>query len=62
MSSFKQLSEYYSDDTNKKASVVKELGTTKYIVRLINDSGSSFSATFDDEDAAEQFAEDWVML
>lgn len=62
MSSFKQLSEYYSDDTNKKASVVKELGTNNYIVRLINDSGSSFSATFDDEDSAEQFAENWVML
>ena len=62
MSSFKQLSEYYSDDTNKKASVVKELGTSNYIVRLINDSGSSFSATFDDEDSAEQFAENWVML
>ena len=62
MSSFKQLSEYYSDDTNKKASVVKELGTNKYIVRLTNDSGSCFSTTFDDEESAEHFAEDWVML
>lgn len=60
MSSYKELSQYYSDDTNKKASVVKELGTKSYIVRLTNDSGSSFSTTFDNEEDAEQFAEDWV--
>jgi hypothetical protein len=60
MSGFKQLSEYYSDDTKKRASVIKEIGTNKYIVKLINDSGSVFSATFDNEDDAEGYAEEWV--
>lgn len=60
MSSYKELSQYYSDDTNKKASIVKELGTKHYVVRVTSDTGSSFSTTFDNEEDAEQFAEDWV--
>lgn len=61
MSAYKEISEYYSDDTNKKASVVKELGSGQYVVRLMNDTGSAFSATFDKEEDAEAYAEDWVL-
>lgn len=61
MSAFKELSEYYSDDSGKKASVVKELGTGRYIVRLMNDSGSAFSASFETEEDAEAYAEDWIL-
>ena len=60
MTAFKELSEYYSDKTNKKASIIKELGTNKYIVRLINDTGSAFTASFENEEAAENYAEEWV--
>ncbi len=61
MSAYKQLSEYFSEDTKKRASIVKELGTKRYIVQLINDSGSAFSASFDTEEEAEAYAEDWVV-
>jgi hypothetical protein len=61
MTAYKELSEYYSDDKTKRASVIKELGTNKYIVKLINDSGSAFSASFDIEDDAEAYAESWVV-
>lgn len=60
MSSYKELSHFYSDDTKKKASIVKELGTKHYVVQLTNDAGSAFSASFETEEDAEQFAEDWV--
>ena len=60
MSGYKQLSEYFSEDQKKTASIVKELGTNKYIVRFKNDAGSIFSSSFDTEDDAEQYAEDWV--
>jgi uracil phosphoribosyltransferase len=60
MSGFKQLSEYFSDDHLKTASVIKELGTNHYIVRLKNDAGSAFSASFENEEDAEGYAEDWV--
>jgi hypothetical protein len=60
MSAYKQLSEYFSEDGMKTASIVKELGTGRYIVRLKNDAGSAFSASFENEDDAEQYAEDWV--
>lgn len=61
MSAFKELSEYFSDDSAKTATVVKELGTNRYIVRLMNDSGSAFSASFDSEEDAEAYAEEWVL-
>lgn len=60
MSGFKELSEYFSDEHGKRAAVVKELGTGRYIVRLINDAGSAFSASFETEEDAEAYAEDWV--
>jgi hypothetical protein len=61
MSAYKELSEYFSDDNSKRASVVKELGTNRYIVKLINDSGSAFSALFETEEDAEAYAESWVV-
>lgn len=61
MSAYKQLSEYYSDDMSKRASIIKELGTNKFVVKMINDSGSAFSASFDTEEDAEAFAEEWVV-
>jgi hypothetical protein len=61
MSGFKEISEYFSDDTSKTASVVKELGTGRYIVRLMSDTGSAFSASFETEEDAEAYAEDWVV-
>lgn len=61
MSAYKELSEYFSDDNTKRASVIKEIGTNRYIVKLINDSGSAFSAIFETEDDAETYAESWVV-
>ena len=61
MSGFKEISEYFSDDSSKRASVVKELGTNRYIVRLMSDTGSAFSASFESEEDAEEYAEDWVV-
>lgn len=60
MSGYKQLSEYFSDSKHRRASVFKELGTGHYITQLVNDSGSTFSTTFNSEEEAEQYAEDWV--
>lgn len=62
MSGYKEISDYFSEDGLKTASVIKELGTGKYIVRFKNDAGSIFSATYDDLDSAEQYAEDWVYV
>ena len=61
MTAYKQLSEYFSEDGRKTASVVKELGTNRYVVRLMSDTGSAFSASFETEDDAEQYAEEWVV-
>ena len=52
MSGYKQLSEYFSDDGTRKADIVKELGTNRYIVRVMNDAGSAFSASFELQRAA----------
>ena len=61
MSAYKEISEYFSDDNLKTASIVKELGTGHYIVRFKNDAGSVFSYTIEELDKAEQLAEDWVL-
>ena len=61
MSAYKQLSHYYSEDKKKTASIIKELGTGHYVVKMINDSGSAFTASFDEEADAEAYAEDWVL-
>ena len=60
MTAYKQLSEYFSEDERRTASVVKELGTNRYVVRLMSDTGSAFSASFETEEDAEQYAEGWV--
>ena len=36
---YKELSEYISDDSVRVATVIKEFGTKRYIVRMKNDSG-----------------------
>ena len=61
MSGYKEISEYFSEDGLKTASVVKNLNEGVYIVRFKNDAGSIFSATYQDLDTAEQYAEDWVV-
>lgn len=61
MSAYKEISEYFSEDKLRTASVIKELSTGFYIVRFKNDAGSIFSATYQKLDDAEQYAEDWVL-
>jgi hypothetical protein len=61
MSGYKEISEYFSEDGLKTASVIKNLTEGNYIVRFKNDAGSTFSATYQDLDTAEQYAEDWVI-
>ena len=58
---YKELSEYYSDDKSRTATVRLELGTKRFVVTVTNESGHAFSASYDDEDGAEQFAESWVV-
>jgi hypothetical protein len=60
MTAYKDISEYYSEDQKRRASVIKELGTQRFIVRVINDAGSAFTATFHNEEDAEGYAEEWV--
>lgn len=59
--SIKIISNYIADDEKRSAMVYKVLETGKYKVSVTNDSGSTFSTTFDDVDSAENYAEDWVM-
>ena len=54
------ISEYRSDDSIRHATVVKEIGTKRYIVRMMNDSGSYFTASTENIDAAEDIADEWV--
>ncbi len=61
MSAYKQLSEYFSDDMLKTASIVKELGTNHYIVRMKSEAGTWFSSSYECEEDAEKAAEDWVV-
>jgi hypothetical protein len=59
--SFKELSNYYNDDKTRTATVRKEIGTNRFVVSVMNESGHSFSASYETEDDAEAFAEDWVL-
>jgi hypothetical protein len=61
MSVIKVISEYIGEETNRSASVYKDLETKEYKVSLRNESGSYFSTTFETVDAAEDYAESWVM-
>ena len=58
--SYKLLSEYYSDDQKRRATVSQDLTTRQFRVAVVSDSGSAFSSMFETEDAAEEFAEQWV--
>lgn len=60
MSALKLLSEYFSEDMKRRATVTLELTTRKFRVAVVSETGSAFSTMFDVEDDAEQFAEDWV--
>ena len=57
---YKELSEYLSNDGKRVATVVKEIGTKRFIVRMKNDSGSYFTASCNGEEEAEAIAEEWV--
>jgi hypothetical protein len=61
MSEIQKLSSYVSDDGNRKAVVSVVLGTNNYIVQLTSDTGSVYSANFNSEDSAEQYAENYVL-
>ena len=56
----KLLSTYFSDDEKKKADVfrVKE---REYRVVLRDDTGTTYSVTFEAEEDAENYAESWVL-
>lgn len=58
--SYKLLSEFYSDDQKRRATVSQDLTTRQFRVAVISDTGSAFSSMFETEDAAEEFAEQWV--
>lgn len=58
--SYKLLSEYFSDDQLRRATVSQDLTTRKFRVAVISDTGTGFSSMFELEDAAEEFAEEWV--
>ena len=58
--SYKLLSEFYSDDQKRRATVSQDLTTRQFRVAVVSDSGSAFSSMFETEDAAEEFAEQWV--
>ena len=55
------LSSYISDDEKRKATVFREQIDGKYYVSMMNEFGTSFQTNFPSEQAAEIFAEDWVM-
>lgn len=61
MTAYKELSEFYSEDKTRTASIIRELGTNHYIVRVKNEAGSTFTASFENEENAEGFAEEWVV-
>jgi hypothetical protein len=58
--SYKLLSEYYSDDQKRRATVSQDLTTRQFRVAVISETGSAFSTMFQVEDDAEHFAEEWV--
>lgn len=62
MTALKDLSNYFDEDTGRKAVICQVLGTKHFVVTLTIDSGSSFSAaSFSDLEEAEDYAEDWVL-
>ena len=62
MSAIKVISEYYSEESHKTAVVLQDLSKSgNYRVVVTNDSGSSFSTSFDTLEHAENYAEEWVL-
>ena len=55
------LSSYMSDDEKKKATVFKTQTDGKYYVSMMNEFGTSFVTDFSTEEAAEIYAEDWIL-
>jgi hypothetical protein len=58
---YKELSVYFSTDEKRRSTVMMNIDTRKYHVSAVNESGTAFTSVFDTLEAAEQFAEDWVM-
>ena len=58
--SYKLLAEYFSDDQKRRSTVSQDLTTRQFRVAVVSDSGSAFSSMYETEEAAEEFAEDWV--
>jgi hypothetical protein len=59
---YKELSRYMSENGTREASVFKCMNEKEFRVSVKNESGSSFASTFNSLDAAENFAEDWILL
>lgn len=57
---YQELSEYISDTSTKIATIIREVATNRFIVRMKSDSGSYFTATCNDLEQAEIVADDWV--
>lgn len=57
----KELSNYFSEDMTKQATVyhIKEEKCYKVVVK--SETGTTYNTTFGTEDEAEQFAESWVL-
>ena len=57
---YQELSEYISDTSTKTATIIREVATNRFIVRMKSDAGSYFTATCSDLEQAEIVADDWV--
>jgi hypothetical protein len=63
MAAAQELTKFFSDDEKKTATIYRVVEEPKhYLVSAINESGSSFQAIFDNQQDAEHFAEDWVLV
>lgn len=59
---YKVLSKYFSSDEKRSATVYADTKTGLYTVSVMTDSGTSFTSSFEEENSAENFAEDWVEM
>lgn len=57
---YTELTTFTSDDGKRSATVIRELGTKRFIVRMKGDAGSYFTASTENIEAAENIAEDWI--
>jgi hypothetical protein len=57
-----ETSFFLSDESGRKtATVYKHIINGSYNVVVKSDTGSTFTASFDNREEAENFAEDWVL-